>query len=135
MVTADREAARDAVQEAFALALARRRQWRGEGSLEAWIWKIALRRAGRSRRRFSKQDPDQVELTVPEHELNAELAAAIRTLPPRRRLFVFLRYFADLSYDEIAESCGVSRGTVAAALAQARGELASLLRAEQLQEA
>jgi RNA polymerase sigma-70 factor (ECF subfamily) len=60
-------------------------------------------------------------------ELDPALAAAIRALTPRRRLFVFLRYFGDLSYDEIAQACGVSRGTVAAALAQARTELAAVL--------
>jgi RNA polymerase sigma-70 factor, ECF subfamily len=42
---------------------------------------------------------------------------------PRRRLVVFLRYFADLSYAEIAEVLGVSEGTVAASLAQARAAL------------
>jgi DNA-directed RNA polymerase specialized sigma24 family protein len=40
---------------------------------------------------------------------------------------VFLRYYADLSYAEIAEACGVSEGTVAAALAQARAALADAL--------
>jgi RNA polymerase sigma factor (sigma-70 family) len=36
---------------------------------------------------------------------------------------VFLRYFADLSYSEIAEVVGISEGTVAATLAQARSAL------------
>jgi DNA-directed RNA polymerase specialized sigma24 family protein len=36
---------------------------------------------------------------------------------------VFLRYFADLSYAEIADACGISEGTVAATLAQARAAL------------
>jgi RNA polymerase sigma-70 factor (ECF subfamily) len=125
-MTRDREAARDAVQEAFAVALARRRQFRGEGSLEGWVWKIALRLvAGRARPRghpVQRLDP-----VMPELELDPALAAAIRALAPRRRLFVFLRYFGDLSYDEIAEACGVSRGTVAAALAQARRELAAVV--------
>ena len=124
-MTHDREAARDAVQEAFAVALARKRQFRGDGSLEGWVWKIALRLAGgRSRTRTPVQQLDPV---MPELELDPALAGAIRALAPRRRLFVFLRYFGDLSYDEIAQACGVSRGTVAAALAQARTELAAVL--------
>jgi DNA-directed RNA polymerase specialized sigma24 family protein len=39
----DEQRAHDAVQEGFAHALTRRRQFRG-GSLEAWVWKIVVRR-------------------------------------------------------------------------------------------
>jgi RNA polymerase sigma factor (sigma-70 family) len=129
-LTRDRETARDAVQEAFALALARRRQFRGEGSLEGWVWKIALRVASGQRRKLSGPLPDTIDPAVPEPELDSGLTEALRRLTPRRRLFVFLRYFADLSYDEIAQACGVRRGTVAAALAQARSELAGLVENE-----
>lgn len=128
-VTRDREAARDAVQEAFAVALARRRQFRGEGSLEGWVWKIALRLAA-PRSLAWRPQTERLDPVMPELEVDPALSAAIRTLPPRRRLFVFLRYFGDLSYEQIAQACGVSRGTVAAALAQARTELATLLEGE-----
>jgi DNA-directed RNA polymerase specialized sigma24 family protein len=43
---------------------------------------------------------------------------------------VFLRYFADLSYAEIADVCGVAEGTVSASLAQARALLAAELTKE-----
>jgi DNA-directed RNA polymerase specialized sigma24 family protein len=46
---------------------------------------------------------------------------------------VFLRFYADLSYAEIAEACGVSEGTVAATLAQARGGLADALDLREVQ--
>jgi RNA polymerase sigma-70 factor (ECF subfamily) len=128
-VTRDREAARDAVQEAFAIALARRRQFRGEGSVEGWVWKIALRLAAGGRRP-SKVVVERLDPVMPELELDPALAAAIRMLAPRRRLFLFLRYFGDLSYEQIAEACDVSRGTVAAALAHARSELAAQLENE-----
>jgi RNA polymerase sigma factor (sigma-70 family) len=126
-LTSDREAARDIVQEAFAVALARRRQFRGEGSLEGWVWKIALRLAAGLRPSSTKPVPERLDPAVLEQALDAPVADAIRALSQRRRLFVFLRYFADLSYDEIAEACGVSRGTVAAALSQARSELGAAL--------
>ena len=128
-VTRDREAARDAVQEAFAVALARKRQFRGDGSLEGWVWKIALRQAaGRS----GPRNPvaERLDPVLPELELDSALAAAIRCLSARRRLFVFLRYFGDLTYEQIAQACGVSRGTVAAALARARAQLACVLEDE-----
>jgi RNA polymerase sigma factor (sigma-70 family) len=63
------------------------------------------------------------EPVVVEPERDPELEAALRSLPPRKRLVVFLRYFADLSYADIAEACGISEGTVAATLAQARATL------------
>ncbi|MEO9175016.1 MAG: sigma factor-like helix-turn-helix DNA-binding protein [Gaiellales bacterium] len=44
-------------------------------------------------------------------------------LSPRRRLVVFLHYYADLSYASIAEPADMSEGTVAATLAQARAAL------------
>lgn len=129
-LTRDRESARDVAQEAFAVALARRRQFRGEGSLEGWVWKIALRLAAGLRPDSSGSLPDRLDPAWPAEEGNTALAAAIRALSPRRRLVVFLRYFADLPYDEIGEACGVSRGTVAATLAQARSELLAALQSE-----
>ncbi|MGH2932490.1 MAG: RNA polymerase sigma factor, partial [Gaiellaceae bacterium] len=67
-----------------------------------------------------------------ESERDPELAAALRRLPPRKRLVVFLRYFADLSYAEIAEVGGISEGTVAAALSQARAALLEHLSAKEV---
>jgi RNA polymerase sigma factor (sigma-70 family) len=124
-VTGDREAARDAVQEAFARALAGRRRFRGEGSLEAWIWRIALRTALESRHQpghLPLEDQMYPQLAGPDSD--PELADAVRTLPQRRRLIFFLRYVADLAYVDIARICGVSEGTVAAALSQAREQVA-----------
>jgi RNA polymerase sigma factor (sigma-70 family) len=63
-------------------------------------------------------------------ERDPVLAAAVGRLPPRRRLMVFLRYYADLSYADIAELCGVSEGTVGATLAAAHEELAAVMQPE-----
>jgi RNA polymerase sigma-70 factor (ECF subfamily) len=130
-ITGDYESARDVVQEAFARALRKRRSYRGEGSLEAWVWRIALRtareHAGR-RPGVSLNGALPAELVEPERD--PALAEALRTLPPKRRLIVFLRYFADLSYGQIAELCEVSEGTVGATLAQARSSLEDRLREE-----
>lgn len=35
----------DAVQEAFGNALRKRRSFRGEGSLEAWLWRLVVNQA------------------------------------------------------------------------------------------
>jgi RNA polymerase sigma-70 factor, ECF subfamily len=127
-VTGSRESARDAVQETFARALARREQYRGDAPLAAWVWKIALRVALEKRRRpHSLQLDESVDPALPEPERDPELAAALRRLSPRRRLIVFLRYFGDFSYAEIAAACDVSEGTIAASLAQAHAELRAVL--------
>jgi DNA-directed RNA polymerase specialized sigma24 family protein len=129
-VTGSHEAARDAVQEGFARALVHRAEFRG-GSLEAWIWRIAFRCALDERRTGRRLTYDRVvDATDPglvDPGGDPDLADAIRALPPRQRLIVFLHYFADLGYTEIAEACDVSKGTVAAALAHARAALQAAL--------
>ena len=72
--------------------------------------------------------PD-AELAFVEPIHDPVVAEALRTLPERRRLITFLHYFADLSYEQIAEICDVTPGTVAATLAQARGALRAALEA------
>jgi RNA polymerase sigma-70 factor, ECF subfamily len=131
-VSASREDARDAVQEGFAQAVRRRWTYRGRGTPEAWVWRIVLRTAIDDRRRSSRHGHEELEqedlrLALPYPERDPELAAALRALPPRRRLIVFLRYFADLDYEEIARICGITTGAVSAALSKGRAELLAAL--------
>jgi RNA polymerase sigma-70 factor (ECF subfamily) len=126
------EEARDVVQEAFARALRSQGDFRGEGSLQAWVWRIALRVALEKRRRGRETSSDLIVPELVESERDPELSEALRRLPPRKRLVVFLRYFADLSYAEIAEVGGISEGTVAATLSQARAALLDQLSTEEL---
>jgi len=126
------ERAHDAVQEAFARALREQDRFRGEGSLEGWVWRIALRVALDERRNGHEVTFEEAfgRAAVPDPERDTELAEALRRLPARRKLVVFLRHFADLSYAEIAELCAISEGTVAATLARAHDELAKALTRE-----
>jgi RNA polymerase sigma factor (sigma-70 family) len=129
------EAARDVVQEAFARALRDRAGYRGEVSLEAWVWKIAIRAALDLRRNGDSVHLEESlrDAALPQAERNPALADAVKCLPPRQRLIVFLRYFADLSYADIATACAISEGTVAAALAQARGSLLEVLKQQEVE--
>lgn len=123
-ITGDQQSAHDVVQEAFARALSQQERFRDEGSLAAWVWRIAYHLALRSRRRFlSLPFEFDLDASIPEPQLHPELAAGLRRLPSRQRLIVFLRYFADFDYEEIAQACGVSVGTVGAALSKARETL------------
>jgi RNA polymerase sigma factor (sigma-70 family) len=122
------DAAHDIVQEAFARALERRRQCRDEAALAGWVWRIAWNVA-LDRRATGREVPFEEAFiaTLVEPADDPELESALATLPPRRRLIFFLRYFADFSYAEIATACDISEGTVGAALAGARAELGAAL--------
>jgi RNA polymerase sigma factor (sigma-70 family) len=126
--TGSYELAHDVVQEAFARALARRQTYLGDAPLGAWVWGIAIRVASEERRRSPTAPLGEViEAELPEPSHDPELRDALRALPPRRRLIFFLRYFADMSYGEIAVVCAVSEGTVAASIAQSRASIAEAL--------
>jgi RNA polymerase sigma factor (sigma-70 family) len=132
-VVGSHDLAREVVQEAFARALRERRRFRGDGSLEAWVWRIALNVAFKVRRDLRREWELDAEPALREGaDHHADVRAAVQALPPRRRLMVFLRYYADLSYGEIAEAVSVSEGTVAATLAQARAELGERLELEEV---
>jgi RNA polymerase sigma factor (sigma-70 family) len=132
-VSGDHESARDAVQEGFARAYRSRAQFRGEGSLEGWVWRIVLRAALEQRRNGAVLPLGEFEADLVEPDRDSALAEALSDLSPRRRLMVFLRYFADLPYATIAEVCEVDEGTVGATLAQARAALARRLIREEVQ--
>jgi RNA polymerase sigma-70 factor (ECF subfamily) len=126
-IVGETESARDAVQEGFAKALRSRDSFRG-GSLEGWVWRIVVNQARDARRRRPDEPLDDAAVVgFLDPERDPSLVAALRALPPRRRQIVFLRYFADLSLDEIATVCDVSAGTVAATLSQARTALRDAL--------
>lgn len=55
------EEARDVVQEAFARALRARRDFRGTGLLQAWVWRIALRTAFEQRRSGSAHTLERLD--------------------------------------------------------------------------
>jgi RNA polymerase sigma factor (sigma-70 family) len=124
-VLGDRDGARDAVQDGFATALRRRRSFRGDGSLEAWVWRIVLN-AARSAARKRSATPTGLHPHANgryDDPALAELSVHLGLLPERQRLIVFLRYFADLDYAAIAEALEISSGTVAATLNQAHRAL------------
>ena len=123
-IVGDRETAAEAVQEGFADALRRAGQWSGRGPLAAWVWRCVLNRARKARPRplLALDEPTR-NGSEPDPELRAELAA----LPERQRLVVFLRYFADLTYPEIAAAVGVEVGTVSATLHAAHAALRAQL--------
>ena len=123
------ESAADAVQEAFAQALRKRHELRSGEALEAWVWRMVLNAAIDHSRKARREDSGVPADTAVDYRQDdwRELREAVGALPERQRHTLFLRHYADLSYDEIAEVLDVARGTVAAALHAAHETLRAKL--------
>jgi RNA polymerase sigma-70 factor (ECF subfamily) len=109
--------AEDVTQEAFVAAFRAIRSYRGDGSLRAWLLRIATRQAYR---RLSQRRPQADLAAVPESRLadleadpsrraavaeqRGAVRAAVAALPEPYREVVALRFFADLSLFEVAEA-------------------------------
>jgi RNA polymerase sigma factor (sigma-70 family) len=120
-----REGAADVVQDAFARALGSRDDFRGEGSLEAWVWRIVINTARTHNQRRRPVLGSEPETFVEDGRPTAwpELRGAVAALPERQRHALFLRHYADLSYDQIGDVLGMARGTVSATLHGAHDSL------------
>jgi RNA polymerase sigma-70 factor (ECF subfamily) len=127
-IVGDEEAAHDAVQDGFARALRSARSYRGEGTVEAWLWSVIVNaaRAGRPSADVDLVPPDELHLASQNGrggEVDSQIRAWIAALPERQRLAVFLRYYADLDYNAIATALGIEVGTVSATLSTAHAAL------------
>lgn len=132
LLTGDRAAAEDIVQDAF-LGLHRALpRLRDEGRIAGYL-RISVvngcRSALRARRRASimrvEHEPPawSAESAVMADEDRRAVIAAIARLPQRTREVIVLRYFLDLPHEEIAAALGISRGTVSSTISRALDRL------------
>jgi RNA polymerase sigma-70 factor (ECF subfamily) len=135
-LSGDRDLAADATDEAFARALA---HWSRVGEMvapEGWTYRVAvnvLRRTAR-RRAMERRLLRRATVAAMADGPDVELSGLLNGLSERQRLAVVLRYVADLPEGEIAVVMGVTRGTVASALFEARRVLAGVFRDEPVAE-
>ncbi len=130
-ITGDRGSAHDCVQEGFARALAARSFDASIGDAQAWLWRIVVNtardHARQARRRWwqtsDRHGTSDPPPAMPVGDADPKLRAALLGLTERQRLVVFLRYYADLSYDQIGETLRIKPGTVAATLNTAHAAL------------
>lgn len=122
-ITGNRESARDAVQEAFATAVSRRRSFRGDGPPEAWVWRIVINTARNHRRRDAARLRAEADAAPHGNGKPSEQELPLHLLTDRQREVVFLHYFADRGYEEIAAALAIAPGTVGATLNAARETL------------
>lgn len=106
-------------------AVRQRRDYRGSGSIEAWVWRIVVNEARRLAREPHPEALDAAHEPAGNGHFEDpfDLRVWIAALPERQRETLFLRYYADLEYRAIADVLGIEVGTVSATLSTAHQTL------------
>jgi len=126
-IAGDEQSGADAVHDAFVQAVRNRRSFRGDGPLEAWLWRMVVNAAKKRAGRELASDPQDIP-AVHENGFGDPVRSLVAGLPERQRLALFLRYYADLDYESIAATLGVAPGTVGATLNAAHAALRNSLK-------
>lgn len=112
--------AEDVLQETCIKVLSSIHSYRGDGSLATWLYRIATNEALQHLRRQTHlfQHIDslsdalaeklQAEAPIDGNELEILFQKAVLTLPTQQRIAFNLRYYDELSYEEIASITGKS---------------------------
>jgi RNA polymerase sigma-70 factor (ECF subfamily) len=126
-VVVQHEDAEDVLQETFARAYTSIDSFRGEteSSLTAWLYKIATNMAIvalQKRKRWAFSSLDSVrgsllatfeqEMDPSADEIVVKLQKAILALPTKQRLVFNMRYYDELSFEQISQATGQSVSTL-----------------------
>jgi RNA polymerase sigma factor (sigma-70 family) len=130
LIIRDRAEAEDIVIETILTAFEKGGSIRDERALRAWLLRVATNKALGSRRtsaRLVRLDlaPDRAgsEDMATSSSSRIVLLDGVADLPPQMRAAVVLRYYADLSVEEVAEALGKSPNTIKAQLQTALDKL------------
>ena len=149
-ILGDASEASDAVQETFMKIFKGIKTFRGESGLKTWIYRIAISESLNRQRwwkRWRRHAPVSIDDTTPngarlvevrdsrptpesacaQMEMEREVQRALNGLSFEHRVAVVLRDIEGLSYEEIAETLGLSLGTVKSRLWRARSEMKTKL--------
>jgi RNA polymerase sigma-70 factor (ECF subfamily) len=133
------EDAADLAQDVFIRAYRGLRGFKGQASIQTWLYRIAvnasLNRVARTTPRLEHLGDRDIDADIERPDaalLRGERAAAVRAaiaqLPPRQRATLILRIYHDLPHQEIAAVLGSSVGAVKANFFHALANLRKLLR-------
>jgi RNA polymerase sigma-70 factor (ECF subfamily) len=135
----DRSVADDVTQQIFLKLFSAIRQFRGDSEFTTWLYRMVVNACHDERRRSKRTvalvttvvESPHVKKPQESQYARQEMAAVVQTaigqLKPRFRMPILLRYVEGLSYEEIAEVMGCSKGTVASRLNRGHTELAQRL--------
>jgi RNA polymerase sigma-70 factor (ECF subfamily) len=134
------EDADDLLQEIFLKVWAALPSFRGESQLFTWVWRIAtnetlnhLRKEKvRAALKFSSVDAEmerriQADPYFKGTEAERELAKAVLKLPEKQRQVFIMRWWDDLSYEEMSAITGTSVGSLKASYHIAQEKVRSLV--------
>jgi RNA polymerase sigma-70 factor, ECF subfamily len=137
-----REDAEDATMEIFMKLRDKLDQYDQSRSFAAWLYRVAanhcwdMLRRRKARHDKDTEDIDDLPLEAPEpnqleklieERTSEEVRKALDKLGARARMALVMRYYSDMSYDEIADALGVRRPFVGVVLLRARHELRQAL--------
>jgi RNA polymerase sigma-70 factor (ECF subfamily) len=127
----DHALADDLAQETFLQAWRKRDRFRGEGSIEGWLTRIAWTRYLMYRRAEGRQ-PEELDDQLP--DMNAaspgnafDLERAMARLSAHERAALTLCYALEYSHAEAAAIMALPLGTVKSHVQRGRGKLRALL--------
>jgi RNA polymerase sigma-70 factor, ECF subfamily len=136
----DQSAAGDVTQQIFLKLMTSISQFRGESQFATWLHRLVVNTCIDELRRKKRLlgfweavqlhkagERKQPERRYERRELADAVKAAIGELKPKFRMPVLLKYVEGLSYEEIADVLGCSKGTVASRLNRGHKELARRL--------
>jgi RNA polymerase sigma-70 factor, ECF subfamily len=138
----DRAVAADVTQQVFLKLITSIGQFRGDAGFSTWLYRLIVNECmdaarGRKSKVVTSDRAHMEAFAVPgsqeedyaRTQMVSSVRSAISALPPKFRIAVLLRYFDELSYEEMAKALGCSMGTVASRLSRGHKMLAELLKA------
>jgi RNA polymerase sigma-70 factor (ECF subfamily) len=139
-VGGDSSIADDVTQQIFLKLFTAIKQFRGDSEFTTWLYRLVVNACMDERRRrrrllswgetFAMHDPADKkpqEKQYAQSEVAEAVRMAISQLKPKFRMPILLKYMEGLSYEEIANVMGCSKGTVASRLNRGHGQLARTL--------
>lgn len=134
----DQSRAGDVTQQIFLKLMTSISQFRGDSQFTTWLYRMVANTCIDEQRKLKRFLPfgDSTpikswkrpqEQRFARLELAASVQNAIAELKPKFRLPILLKYVEELSYEEIADVLGCSKGTVASRLNRGHKELARRL--------
>jgi RNA polymerase sigma-70 factor (ECF subfamily) len=136
----DEATAGDITQQVFLKLMTNISKFENRSQFSTWLYRVVTNACldrKRSLRRllfFGSSNEIQIrdkrrslEEAFVHREIEASIRKAVAALKPRLRIAILLKYFEDLSYEEMAIALGCSKGTVASRLNRAHRILARKL--------